>query len=131
MTVASTAQAEATLDARERLSIGLAAEIGAFDTRSRRLAEIAFFSALCCGHRPRIAGLFNRTRPGLFVAGVIAPAAALNAFYLLSHDGHHHLLFARRAANHATNVALCGAASHSPSAIACSTSCITDTLAVP
>jgi fatty acid desaturase len=43
-------------------------------------------------------------------------AAALNAFFLLSHEGHHHLLFRRRAVNHGVNIALCLPLLHSPSA---------------
>ena len=43
-------------------------------------------------------------------------AAALNAFYLLSHEGHHQLLFRGTFANHAANIALCIPLLHSPSA---------------
>jgi fatty acid desaturase len=52
----------------------------------------------------------------LRLAGIAAAAAALNAFYLLSHEGHHRLLFRSRATNHATNVALCVPLLHSPTA---------------
>jgi fatty acid desaturase len=52
----------------------------------------------------------------LRLAGIAAAAAALNAFYLLSHEGHHNLLFERRAVNHAANIVLCVPLLHSPSA---------------
>jgi fatty acid desaturase len=52
----------------------------------------------------------------LRLGGIAAAAAALNAFYLLSHEGHHHLLFRRHAINHGANVALCLPLLHSPTA---------------
>jgi fatty acid desaturase len=50
------------------------------------------------------------------VIAIAVGAAALNAFYLLSHEGHHHLLFRSRFANHAANILLCIPLLHSPSA---------------
>jgi fatty acid desaturase len=47
---------------------------------------------------------------------MVAAVVALNAFFLLSHEGHHHLLFRQRALNHFANVLLCVPLLHSPSA---------------
>lgn len=115
------AQTEATQRARQALSNGLEAELAELRRQrpSRRLAEIAFFSALWAAGIA--AGLIGLAASGpiawpLRLAGIAASAAALNAFYLLSHEGHHHLLFRRRAGNHAVNLALCLPLLHSPSA---------------
>lgn len=85
----------------------------------RRVAEMALFAALwAAGIGLGIAGL-NAAGPGewpLRVASVALGAAALNAFYLLSHDGHHHLLFGSAAVNHIVNIALCVPLLHSPTA---------------
>jgi fatty acid desaturase len=70
---------------------------------ARRVAEIFFFAALW------VAGI------ALGLTGIPLSAIALNAFYLLSHEGHHNLLFRNRALNHATNVLLCIPLLHSPS----------------
>jgi fatty acid desaturase len=116
-----TTAAEATLAARQSLSIGLSSELA--DIRrlrpSRRIAEIAFFAALWTASIAiGMAGLESGGTAGaiLRLAGMAGAAAALNAFYLLSHEGHHHLLFRRRGINHAVNVALCVPLLHSPSA---------------
>jgi len=96
--------------ARHALTIGLESEMAELRRQrpARRIAEIAFFAALWL---VGIAlGLTGHPFPG-----IVASAAALNAFYLLSHEGHHHLLFHNRFANHTTNVVLCIPLLHSPS----------------
>jgi fatty acid desaturase len=99
-----------TLQARHELSSGLEAELA--DLRrlraGRRIAEILFFVVLWI---VAIALGVN----GFTLSGIGISAAALNAFYLLSHEGHHNLLFRSRFANHAVNVALCIPLLHSPS----------------
>jgi fatty acid desaturase len=113
--------AEATLRARAALSDGLNAEIAELRQQrlSRRLAEIGLFTALwAAGIVLGLRGL-ETTEPmarPLRLAGIAAASAALNAFFLLSHEGHHHLLFRRRAVNHAANMALCVPLLHSPTA---------------
>ncbi|HEY8020325.1 MAG TPA: fatty acid desaturase [Thermoanaerobaculia bacterium] len=85
----------------------------------RRLGEIAFFAALW---GVGIAfGLRGLTLHGplagvLRLGGIAFSAVALNAFYLLSHEGHHHLLFRRPGANHLANVLLCVPLLHAPTA---------------
>lgn len=120
MTAKST-QAEATLRARQTLSNGLAAEMAGLRRlrASRRLAELGFFSALWAASIVAgLAGLASAGSTGwiLRLGSIAGGAAALNAFYLLSHEGHHHLLFRRRAVNHAANIALCVPLLHAPSA---------------
>ncbi len=99
-----------TLQARHELSSGLEAEL--VDVRrlrpGRRIAEIIFFVGLW------IVGSELGVN-GFTLGGIGISAAALNAFYLLSHEGHHNLLFRSRFANHAVNVALCIPLLHSPS----------------
>jgi fatty acid desaturase len=114
-------QAEATERARRRLSIGLDEELAALRRQdpNRRLAEIAFFAFLwAAGIALGLAGLAagGWVALSLRLAGIAASAAALNAFYLLSHEGHHRLLFRSRAMNHAANVTLCIPLLHSPTA---------------
>jgi fatty acid desaturase len=109
------------VDARTSLAAGLARELAALRRLDpvRRVAEIALFAAVWA------AGIWLGLRSFdasgwsswvLAVAGVATSASALNAFYLLSHEGHHHLLFANRAINHLANVALCVPLLHAPSA---------------
>jgi fatty acid desaturase len=113
--------AEATRRAREELSIVLGEEILPLRQlrAPRRLGEIAVFVGLwALGIALGLGGL---TLQGplawaLRVGGIALSAIALNAFYLLSHEGHHHLLFRRPAMNHAANVLLCVPLLHSPSA---------------
>jgi fatty acid desaturase len=92
-------------EARHALSIGLEDQIAELRVQrpARRIAEIAFFAALW------IAGIL------LGAAGIPLSAAALNAFYLLSHEGHHGLLFRNRFLNHVVNIILCIPLLHSPS----------------
>jgi fatty acid desaturase len=121
VTVGSAVHAEATMRARQALTHGLDAEMAQLRQQqlSRRLGEIAFFVALwIVGIVAGVVGLRTAGAIGwsLRVAGIVASAAALNAFYLLSHEGHHHLLFRRRAVNHAANIALCVPLLHSPTA---------------
>jgi fatty acid desaturase len=115
--------AEATRVARQALSAGL--DRAMVDLRQlkpgRRLFELALFTAMwLVGIALGLAGLgVDETSPvawPLRLAGIALSAAALNAFYLLSHEGHHDLLFRRQALNHAVNVALCVPLLHSPSA---------------
>lgn len=113
--------AAATLRTRQTLSTGLEAEIGALRVQRlpRRVAEIGFFSLLwMAGIALGLAGLAADGAMAwpLRLLGIAAAALALNAFYLLSHDGHHYLLFRDRGANHAANVLLCVPLLHSPSA---------------
>lgn len=114
-------QMEATLHARQMLTHGLEAELA--DLRrhrpARRLGEIGFFAALwVAGIAMGLTGLeaTGMVAWPIRLAGILASAAALNAFYLLSHEGHHHLLFRRPGANHAANLVLCVPLLHSPSA---------------
>jgi fatty acid desaturase len=121
MSVPPSSHAQATLAARARVSIGLESDLAALRRQRplRRLAEIAFFSALwAAAIAIGVAGLSTPGAAGwvLRLVSIAAAAAALNAFYLLSHEGHHHLLFRGAAANHAANVALCVPLLHAPSA---------------
>jgi fatty acid desaturase len=110
-----------TLDARRWLSTGIEPQMVLLRQlhAGRRLAEIAFFALLWIASvwlgvaamsTPGWAGWIERA------LAIAAGAAALNAFYLLSHEGHHHLLFRSGIANHATNILLCVPLLHSPSA---------------
>jgi len=116
-----TGHAEATERARQRLSTGLDRELAALRRQDpiRRVAEIIFFAVLwAAGIALGLTGLDAVGWGGIVLrlTGIAASAAALNAFYLLSHEGHHRLLFRSRIANHATNVALCVPLLHSPTA---------------
>ena len=97
-------------EARHALTAGLETEMVELRRQrpTRRIAEIAFFAALWA-----VGILLGLTDWRL--AGIAASAAALNAFYLLSHEGHHNLLFGNRFINHATNIILCIPLLHSPS----------------
>jgi fatty acid desaturase len=121
--------ADATRHTRSALSIGLEAPLA--DLRRlrapRRVVEIAFFAALwAAGIAAGLAGLGAGVGAGLDAEGLSAwtlrltgiafAAAALNAFFLLSHEGHHNLLFRGRGFNHGVNVALCVPLLHAPSA---------------
>lgn len=115
------AHAEATVQARAALCAGLETQLAPLRRlrASRRIAEIGFFCALwAAGIAAGIAGLDLAGALGwlLCLAGIGAAALALNAFYLLSHEGHHNLLFRSHALNHGVNVALCLPLLHSPSA---------------
>jgi len=86
---------------------------------ARRLAEIGFFAAVwVAGITIGIAAIDAAGWTGwaLRLLAVIAAAVALNAFFLLSHEAHHHLLFRRPAANQVANILLCVPLLHSPSA---------------
>lgn len=121
MRIATSDHAEATLRTRLALSAGIEREIADLRRLStaRRVAEIVFFAALwAAGILLGLRGL-EAAGPAAWLfrlSGVAASAAALNAFYLLSHEGHHNVLFRRRTVNHAANVALCVPLLHSPSA---------------
>jgi fatty acid desaturase len=113
--------AAATDQIRRTLTSGLEREIASLARlrAGRRVAEIAFFSALWA--IAIVIGLVGLEATGVTavivrVAGIALAAAALNAFYLLSHEGHHGLLFRDRVLNHAANIALCVPLLHSPSA---------------
>ncbi len=112
---------DATLRARQRLTRGIETQIAGLRRHrlSRRLREIAFFAALwAAGIAIGLIGLegTGALAWALRLGGILVSAAALNAFYLLSHEGHHHLLFRGPIANHAANIALCVPLLHSPSA---------------
>jgi fatty acid desaturase len=113
--------ADLTVEARERLAAGLGPQIATLRRLSapRRVIEIAFFCALWAAGSAVTLAAGRLSGPGAWVlwsSGMVAGALALNAFYLLSHEGHHHLLFRRRAINRAVNVLLCIPLLHSPSA---------------
>jgi fatty acid desaturase len=112
---------DTTRDVRRTLSSGIEARIAALrELRAgRRTTEMVFFAALWfasgwLGLEAMAAhhwdGWIGRA---IAIAGA---AAALNAFYLLSHEGHHHLLFRSAIANHGANILLCVPLLHSPSA---------------
>lgn len=115
------APAEATRLARERLAIGLEDAIAPLRLHrdARRVGEVALFAATWgAGIALGLWGL-SLAGPAAWLprlAGVLLCAVALNAFYLLSHEGHHGLLFRRPRVNHAANVALCVPLLHSPTA---------------
>jgi fatty acid desaturase len=121
MSVVRLAHAEATVRARAVLSTGLEKEIDALRRLSptRRIGELVFFAALWgAGIAVTVRGM-QTSGPGAWLSlpgGIAASAAALNALYLLSHEGHHNLLFRSRRANHAASLALCLPLLHSPSA---------------
>jgi fatty acid desaturase len=121
MSVTNPTQMEATRRARQTLSCGLETEIAELRRLRpvRRLAEIGFFAALwAAGIAVGLIAL-DATGPMewlLRLGGILGAAAALNAFYLLSHEGHHHLLFRSPLANDTANLALCVPLLHAPSA---------------
>ena len=113
--------ADATLKTRHTLSSGLETEIAALRQlrMSRRLSEIGFFTLLwIAGITFGLAGLGaeGTWHWPLRLAGIVTAGLALNAFFLLSHDGHHRLLFRDARANYVANVLLCVPLLHSPSA---------------
>jgi fatty acid desaturase len=112
---------EATRRTREALSAALGPALGPLRQlrTARRLGEIAVFAALWgVGIAAGLSGLalHGPLAWGLRLGGVALSGIALNAFYLLSHEGHHHLLFRRPATNHAVNLLLCLPLLHSPTA---------------
>jgi fatty acid desaturase len=112
---------DATRDARRVLSSGIEPAINALRElrHRRRLAEIAFFTALWIASGAMGVAGMNMDGGWGWIARLVAiaaGAAALNAFYLLSHEGHHHLLFRSAALNHGVNILLCVPLLHSPSA---------------
>jgi fatty acid desaturase len=119
--IAGSAHAEAALDRRREISTGLEAEIAALRRLrpGRRTTEIFFFGALWTSSI--VLGMWAM-ESDTWAAGTIrvlaigASALALDAFFLLSHEGHHHLLFRTRAINHGTNILLCLPLLHSPTA---------------
>lgn len=113
--------AEATHRARVELAAGLERELAELRVLrpARRAGEMLFFLALwLAGIALGLVGMATEGSAAwaLRLAGVAACAVALNAFYLLSHEGHHHLLFRGRRVNHLANVALCVPLLHSPTA---------------
>jgi fatty acid desaturase len=121
VTVVSTAHAEATLHTRQSLTRGLEPQVALLRRQqlSRRLGEIAFFVALwIAGIAAGTIGFQMEGTIGwsLRLASILASAAALNAFFLLSHEGHHNLLFRSPLVNHGANIALCIPLLHSPTA---------------
>jgi fatty acid desaturase len=115
------AHAEATRQTRAGLSATLGPALTPLRRlrAARRLGEIAVFTGLWgAGIAVGLAGLAldGPLAWAWRVGGVAISGIALNAFFLLSHEGHHHLLFRRPAVNHATNVLLCASLFHSPTA---------------
>ena len=113
--------ADATLRTRQLLELrGLEPQIAALRTLrpSRRLAEIGFFVLLwIAGIALGLAGLdtTGSWHWPLRLPASLPPDRAQRVF-LLSHDGHHRLLFRNARVNHAANVLLCMPLLHSPSA---------------
>jgi fatty acid desaturase len=106
---------------RQTLVQGLEREFDALRRlrAGRRIAEVVFFAALwAAGIAIGIAALDagGALEWPLRLTSAALAAAALNAFYLLSHDGHHHLLFRSATVNHGVNMALCVPLLHSPTA---------------
>ncbi len=121
MLTAPSPHAEATIRARRRLTADLEHEIEMHRRLrpARRLAEIGFFAVLwVAGITVGVAAIEAPGWTGflLRVLAIVGSAIALNAFYLLSHEGHHQLLFRRPAVNWAANILLCVPLLHSPSA---------------
>lgn len=121
MSAPASVHMDATLRARHALTRGLEPQIAVLRRQrvSRRLTEMSFFALLWAAGI--VAGLTALPIAGpegwiLRLAAILACAAALNAFYLLSHEGHHHLLFHGATANHAANIFLCVPLLHSPTA---------------
>jgi fatty acid desaturase len=113
--------AEATARTRQALTLGIEPQFLAVRRQiiSRRLGEIACFAALwTLGIVSGLAGVTSAGPLGwaLRLSGILFSAMALNAFYLLSHEGHHDLLFRGRFANDLANFALCIPLLHAPSA---------------
>jgi fatty acid desaturase len=113
--------AEATRQVRQVLSQGFERKIAELRRLCpvRRLAECGFFAVLWAAAAAIGVIALSMTGPmawPLRIVSVAAGAAALNAFYLLSHEGHHGLLSSRPALNHAANIALCVPLLHAPSA---------------
>jgi len=118
---AASPHADATLKARRLLTTGIEGELGTLRRLrpARRLAEMGLFAALWIA--ALALGLSAMKASGWIgwadrLLSIGAAAVALNAFYLLSHEGHHHLLFRRPALNHAANVLLCVPLLHAPTA---------------
>lgn len=115
--------AEATQRARAALTAGLEREVAELRRLrpGRRVFEIALF-ALLWGAGIGL-GLWGLSMDGGTAAswlargaGILAAAVALNALYLLSHEGHHGLLFRGPRANHAASFLLCAPLLHGPTA---------------
>lgn len=98
-------------EARHTLSIGLEEQIAELRVQrpARRIAEIAFFVSLWS------IGFFLGLT-GWTIAGIAVSAAALNAFCLLSHEGHHNVLFRNRFLNQGMSIVLCIPLLHSSTA---------------
>lgn len=112
---------ERTLATRREISNGLEGEMAALRRLrpGRRITEIAFFGALWTvgiASGMWAMGADTWTASTLRVLGIVASALALNAFFLLSHEGHHHLLSRKRTINHGTSIVLCLPLLHSPTA---------------
>lgn len=110
----------ATREARERLVRGIEHEVAALRSLrpARRLAEIALFVGLW--GLATLAGLAGLATEGPLAwalrGGILLAAVALNAMYLLSHEGHHHLLFRGHLANRLASILLCAPLLHGPTA---------------
>jgi fatty acid desaturase len=119
--VHAVSHADATVSARELLSRGLEPQIAALRQLRpvRRLTEVGLFAALwIAGISLGLAGLDadGGWQWPLRLSGIVTAALALNALFLLSHEGHHRLLFRSDRVNHAANVLLCIPLLHAPSA---------------
>jgi fatty acid desaturase len=119
--VSTSSHADATMSTRQVLSSGLEPQIAALRRLrlSRRLAEIGFFSLLwLAGIALGLAGLGTEGvwHWPLRVAGIVSAALALNAYFLLTHEGHHRLLFRNARINSIANILLSVPLLHSPTA---------------
>src|SRR5262245_12647436 len=115
------AQAEATMQARATLSAGLDTELAELRVLrpGRRLGEIGLFVAIwAVGVGLGVAGMAQTGIVSWLLrgTGIALSAAALNAFVLLSHEGHHNVLFRHRVVNYVANLLLCTPLLHAPSA---------------
>lgn len=113
--------AEATQRARAALSDGLEKEVAELRRlrTGRRVFELALFALLwAAGAAVGLWGL-GLDGPIAWAArgvGILVAAVALNAMYLLSHEGHHGLLFRGARANHVASFLLCAPLLHGPTA---------------
>ena len=105
---------EQTLAARSALVRGIEPEVAQLRRLRplRRIAEVAVFLAIWgAGIAVGLLGPWYAVAAGMFLCAV-----AINALYLLSHEGHHDLLARRPWLNRALNLLLCAPLLHAPTA---------------
>lgn len=111
----------AALALRERLAAAVAPELEEarrLDARKRAREILVFTSLWAAGAALGLAGLAAEGAAALAlrVGGVLLAAVALNAYFLLTHEGHHHLLARSPRANRLLTLLLCAPLLHSPTA---------------